>query len=70
MSKLLAVALHLKAILVASSFALARGDLLPVIVISALFSLAQLNAKPIDQAVLRDPVESSSSRDRGDPTFG
>jgi Na+/H+-dicarboxylate symporter len=64
MSKLLAVAASLKAILVASSFALARGELLPVIVISALFSLAQLNAKPIDQAVLRDPVERSSSRDR------
>ena len=64
MSKLLAVAASLKAILVASSFALARGDILPVIVISALFSLTQLNAKPIDQAVLRDPVENSSSRDR------
>jgi Na+/H+-dicarboxylate symporter len=64
MSKLLAVAVHLKAILVACGFALARGDILPVIVISALFSLAQLNAKPVDQAVLRDPVASSSSRDR------
>jgi Na+/H+-dicarboxylate symporter len=70
MSKLLFVAAYLKAILVASSFAFARGDMLPVIVISALFSLAQLNAKPIDQAELRDPVASSSSRDRGDPTFG
>jgi Na+/H+-dicarboxylate symporter len=64
MSKILAVAAFLKATLVASSFAFARGDMLPVIVISALFSLAQLNAKPIDQAVLRDPVESSPIRDR------
>jgi Na+/H+-dicarboxylate symporter len=64
MSKLLFVAAHLKAILVASNLAFARGDMLPVIVISALFSLAQLNAKSIDQAVLRDPVASSSSRDR------
>ena len=64
MSRLLSVAVYLKATLVASSFAFARGDMLPVIVISALFSLAQLNAKPINQAVLRDPVESSPSRDR------
>jgi Na+/H+-dicarboxylate symporter len=64
MSKLLSIAAYLKAILVASSFGFARGDMLPVIVISALFSLAQLNAKPIDQAVLRDPVASSAIRDR------
>jgi hypothetical protein len=64
MSKLIAVAAYLKAILIASSFALARGEMLPVIVISALFSLAQLNAKPIDQAMLRDPAASSPSRDR------
>jgi hypothetical protein len=64
MSKLLSIVVYLKATLMASSFAFARGDILPVIVISALFSLAQLNAKPIDQVVLRDPVESSPIRDR------
>jgi hypothetical protein len=64
MSKLLAVAAYLKAALIASSFAFARGDMLPVIVISTLFSLAQLNTKLIDQAVLRDPVASSPIRDR------
>ena len=70
MSKLLSVAAYLKAILVVSSFAFARSDMLPVILISALFSLAQLNAKSIDQAVLRDPIARSSSRDREDPTLG
>jgi len=64
MSKLLAVAAYLKVTLVASSFALARGDMLPVIVISALFSLAQLSTKSIGQTVLRDPVASSPIRDR------
>jgi Na+/H+-dicarboxylate symporter len=64
MSKLLSVAAHLKAILVTFSFAFARGDMLPVIVISALFSLAQPNTKSIGQTVLRDPVASSPSQDR------
>ena len=64
MSKLLPVATYLRATLVVSSFALARGEMLPVIVISALFSLAQLNAKPIGQPVLQQPVASSPSEDR------
>jgi Na+/H+-dicarboxylate symporter len=64
MSKLLSIATYLKAILVVSSSACARGDILPVIVISALFSLAQLNAKSIGQPVLKQPVASSPSQDR------
>ena len=64
MSKLLAVAAYLKAILVAFSFAFARGGMLPVIVISALFSLAQLNTKPIGQTKLRDPPANAPSQDR------
>ena len=64
MSKLFSIAATLKATLVASSFAFARGDMLPVIVISALFSLAQLNAKSIGQTVLRDVVAISPSQDR------
>jgi len=38
--------------------------MLPVILISALFSLAQLNAKAIGQTVLRDVVAISPSQDR------
>jgi hypothetical protein len=64
MSKLLSVAAYLKAILVAFSFAFARGDMLPVIVISALFSLAQLNTKPIGQTELRDRAANAPSQDR------
>lgn len=45
MSKLLAIVVPLKAILIAASFALARGDMLSVILISALFNLTQLGAK-------------------------
>jgi len=45
MSKLLAIAATLKAILIAASFALARGDMLSVILISALFNLAHVGAK-------------------------
>jgi len=63
MSKLLSVAAYLKAILVAVSCAFARGDMLPVIVISALFSLAQLNAKPVGQTAPRDRAASSPSQD-------
>ena len=44
-----ALGFQLRAVLLAFSFALTRGDMLPVILISALFSLAQLNAKSIGQ---------------------
>ena len=53
-----------KAILVAASVAFARGEMLPVILISILLNFAQLGAKPLGQAVLRDPVASPPSQDR------
>ena len=64
MSKLLAILATLKAILIAASVAFARGDMLPVILISILLNLTQLGAKPIVQAALRDPVASPASQDR------
>ena len=64
MSKLLAILGTLKAILIAASVAFARGDMLPVILISILLNLTQLGAKPIGQAALRDPVASPPSQDR------
>jgi Na+/H+-dicarboxylate symporter len=53
-----------RAVLATFSFALTRGDMLPVILISALFRLAQLSAKSIGQTVLRDAVAISPSQDR------
>ena len=64
MSKLLALVGALKAILIAASVAFARGDMLPVILISILLNLTQLGAKPIGQAALRDPVASPPNQDR------
>ena len=64
MSKLLVILATLKAILIAASVAFARGDMLPIILISILLNLTQLGAKPIGQAVLRDPVASPPSQDR------
>jgi hypothetical protein len=49
MSKLLATAATLKAILIAACVAFARGDMLSVILISVLFNLAELGAKPVGQ---------------------
>lgn len=46
MSKPLAIVATLKGILIAASVAFARGDMMPVILISVLFNLAQLGAKP------------------------
>jgi Na+/H+-dicarboxylate symporter len=63
MSKLLAILAALKAILFAASVAFARGDMLPVILISILFNLAQLGAKPVGQALLRDTIVVSRSHD-------
>ncbi|HTB03596.1 MAG TPA: hypothetical protein VK804_24260 [Bradyrhizobium sp.] len=65
MSKLLAIVVSLKAILIAASFAVARGDMLSVIVISVVFNLAQLGAKPVGQMVPRDSSAVSQSDDRG-----
>jgi hypothetical protein len=56
MSKILAILACLKTALIAVSIGLARGDMLPVIVISGLFSIAQLGAKPVGQTMPRDPM--------------
>ena len=64
MSKPFAIVASLKAILIAASVALARGDMLSVILISVLFNLAQFGAKPIGQTVPRDTIVVSPSDDR------
>jgi hypothetical protein len=64
MSRLLAIAATLKAVLIAASFALARGDMLCVILISAVFHLAQLGAKPSSEQAERDSIVASRSHDR------
>jgi hypothetical protein len=63
-SKLLAIAATLKAVLIAASFTLARGDMLSVILISALFNLIHLGAKPPSERVQRDSMVASRSNDR------
>ena len=63
MSKLLAILASLKAILIAASVAFARGDMLPVILISILLNLAELRAKPAGHAEPRDPVVVPRSLD-------
>ena len=60
MSKLLAIAASLKATLMVASFAFAQGDMLPVIVISALFNLApHPDAKPVKRAARQDTMRVS-----------
>ena len=59
MSKPFAIVASLKAILIAASVALARGDMLSVILISVLFNLAELGGKPVDQTVPRDSMAVS-----------
>src|SRR5258705_5085447 len=61
MSKLLAILATLKATLIAASVAFARGDMLPVILISILVNLTQLGAKPIAGAA-RPCSESAAPR--------
>jgi hypothetical protein len=63
MSKLLALLATLKAILIVATVTFATGDGLPVILISLLFSLADLGAKPVGQTVPRDIVIVSSNHD-------
>jgi hypothetical protein len=63
MSKVLAIAATLKAVLIAASFALARGDVLPVILISAVLNLAHLGAEPSSERAQRDSMVASRSRD-------
>jgi hypothetical protein len=65
MSKVLAIVTGLKAILITAGVAIARGDMLPVILISVLFNLAQLGAKPVGEAVPRDTIVVSRSHDEG-----
>jgi Na+/H+-dicarboxylate symporter len=65
MSKLLAIVATLKAILIAACVAFARGDMLSVILISVLFNLAELGAKPVGQTVPRDSTAVSQADDRG-----
>jgi Na+/H+-dicarboxylate symporter len=64
MSRLLAIAATLKAILIAASFALARGDMLPVILISVVLNLAQQGAKSSSERVQRDSMVASRSHDQ------
>jgi hypothetical protein len=61
MSKLLAIAATLKVVLIAASFAVARGDMLSVILISALFNLAQVGAKTSSERAQRDSIVASRS---------
>jgi hypothetical protein len=65
MSKLLAIVATLKAILIAACVAFARGDMLSVILISVLFNLVELGAKPVGQTVPRNSVAVSEGNDRG-----
>jgi len=64
MSKLLAATATLKATLFAASIAFARGDMVWVILISALFHFVQLGTKPVGQTVPRDANVVSPSDDR------
>jgi hypothetical protein len=61
MSKLFAIAVSAKATFVAASFALARGEILPAILISIVFNLAQLAAKPVGQTVPRETIVAERS---------
>ena len=65
MSRLLAIVTSLKAILIAACIAFARGDVLPAILISILFNLVQLGAKPVGEAE-RDTIVVSRSHDAHD----
>jgi hypothetical protein len=65
MSKLLAIVASLKAVLIAASAAFVRGDMLFVILISVLFSLAELGSKSVGQTVPRDTRAVSQNDDLG-----
>jgi hypothetical protein len=54
MAKFLGFLANLKMTLITASVAFACGEILPVILISALFSLVQLNAKPVGGILPRD----------------
>ena len=63
MSKVLAIAATLKAVLIAASFAFARGDMFSVILISAVFNLTHLGAEPSSERAQRDSMVASRSHD-------
>jgi hypothetical protein len=63
MSKLLALLVTLKAILILAAVRFATGEALPVILISLVLNLAELGAKPAGQMVPRDIVIVSSKHD-------
>ena len=63
MSKLLAIGASLKGIFIMASIAFVRGDMLPVILISVLFNLAHLSAKPSGQAETKDTIVIASDHD-------
>ena len=63
MSKVLAIVASLKVIFITASIAFVRGDMLPVILISVVFNLAQLGAKSAGQAAPRDTIVIASNHD-------
>jgi hypothetical protein len=63
MSKLLAIVASLKAIFVMASIAFVRGDMLPVILLSVVFNLAQLGAKPVGQTLAKDTIVIASDHE-------
>ena len=69
MSKLLAIVASLKAILIAASFAFARGDMLSVILISVFFNLTHLGAKPSGETMPRDSMVVSRDHDQRRPSL-
>jgi hypothetical protein len=61
MTKLFTTLIAVKATVIAASTAIARGDTLPVALVSALLGIVQLGARPVGQAVPQKvPVVSSS----------
>jgi hypothetical protein len=66
MTKFLAILATLKITLIGASAAFARGEMLPVILISALFSLVQLGGKPVGEIVPRNsPIVAPSDVSHG-----
>jgi hypothetical protein len=63
MSKLLAIVASLKGIFIMASIAFVRGDMLPVILLSIVFNLAQLGAKPFGQTLTKDTIVIASDHD-------
>jgi hypothetical protein len=66
MTRFLEVLATLKFTAITASAAFARGEMLPVILITVLFSLVQLGAKPVSHAAQASPIVSPST-DRSRP---